>query len=146
MKLVLAGRLAWKYDSFIQDLKKYKYREDLIMLGYLNEDELVKITASAYAVVYPSLLEGFGVPVLEAMKSRVPVVTSSGSSMEEIAQGAALFADPKNFEDIADKMMLIYKDERLRKELIEKGTAIADQYSWKRTAELLWQSILKALN
>ena len=145
MKLVLAGRLAWKYDSFIQDLKKYKFREDVIMLGYLSEDELVKITGSAYAVIYPSLLEGFGVPVLEAMKSKVPVVTSSGSSMEEIAQDAALYADPKNFEDIAEKMMLIYKDERLRKELIEKGTAIADQYSWKRTAELLWQSILKAV-
>jgi glycosyltransferase involved in cell wall biosynthesis len=146
MKLVLAGRLAWKYDSFIQDLKKYKFKEDVIMLGYLSEDELVKITGSAYAVIYPSLLEGFGVPILEAMKSNVPVVTSSGSSMEEIAQDAALYADPKNFEDIADKMMLIYKDEKLRKELIEKGKVIANQYSWKRTAELLWQSILKAVN
>jgi len=146
MKLVLAGRLAWKYDSFIQDLKKYKFREDVIMLGYLSEDELVKITGSAYAVVYPSLLEGFGVPILEAMKSNVPVVTSAGSSMEEIAQDAALYADPKDFDDIADKMMLIYKDENLRKELIEKGKVIADQYSWQRTAELLWQSILKAVN
>jgi glycosyltransferase involved in cell wall biosynthesis len=146
MKLVLAGRLAWKYDSFIQNLKKYKFKEDVILLGYLSEEELVKITGSAYALVYPSLLEGFGVPVLEAMRCHVPVLTSSGSSMEEIAKDAALYADAKNFEDIADKMMLIYKDEKLRKELIEKGKIIADQYSWQRTAELLWQSILKAVN
>ena len=145
MKLVLAGRLAWKYDSFIQDLKKYKFREDVILLGYLSEDELVKITGSAYALVYPSLMEGFGVPVLEAMKCDVPVITSFGSSMQEIAGDAALYADAKNFEDIADKMMLIYKDEKLRKELIERGKIVADRYSWQRTAELLWQSILKAV-
>jgi len=146
MKLVLAGRLAWKYDSYIQNLKKYKFKEDVIMLGYLSEDELVKITGSAYALVYPSLLEGFGVPVLEAMKCHVPVITSSGSSMEEIAKDAALYADPESFEEIAAKMMLVYKDENLRKELIEKGKVIADQFSWKRTAELLWQSILKAVH
>jgi len=68
------------------------------------------------------------------------------SSMEEIAKDAALYADAKNFEDIAGKMMLIYKDEKLRKELIEKGKIIAARYSWQRTAELLWQSILKAVN
>ena len=145
IKLILAGRLAWKYEFFIQNLKKYKYREDVIMLGYLGEDELAKIIASSYALVYPSLLEGFGVPVLEAMKCNVPVITSSHSSMEEIAREAALYAAAENFEDIAENMMRIYKDENLRKELIEKGKIIAPQYSWQRTAELLWQSILRAV-
>ncbi len=145
IKLILAGRLAWKYDFFMQNLKKYKYRDEVIMLGYLCEDELVKIIASSYALLYPSLLEGFGVPVLEAMKCNVPVITSSHSSMEEIAKDAALYADAENFEDIAENMMRIYKDENLRKELIEKGKMIAPQYSWQRTAELLWQSILQAV-
>ncbi len=145
-KLVLAGRLAWKYNSFIQNLRNYKYRDEIIMLGYLSEDELVKITGSAYALVYPSLLEGFGVPVLEAMKCYVPVITSSHSSMQEIGKDAALYADANNFEDIAEKMMLLYKDENLRKKLIEKGKIIAGQYSWQRTAELLWQTILKAVD
>jgi len=80
------------------------------------------------------------------MKCHVPVLTSLNSSMEEIAKDAALYADAKNFEDIADKMMLIYKDEKLRKEIIEKGIAIAELYSWQRTADLLWQSILKAVD
>lgn len=145
MKLLLVGRLAWKYDSFIQSLKKYKYREDVILLGYIDEEELVKITASAYAIVYPSLFEGFGVPVLEAIKCNVPVITSSNSSMQEIAKDAALYADPKSFDDIAEKMMRIYKDENLRKELIEKGKQIAAGYTWPKTAELLWQSILKTV-
>lgn len=145
IKLILAGRLAWKYDFFMQNLKKYKYRDDVIMLGYLCEDELVKIIASSYALLYPSLLEGFGVPILEAMKCNVPVITSSHSSMEEIAKDAALYADAENFEDIAENMIRIYKDENLRKELIEKGKMIAPQYSWQRTAELLWQSILQAV-
>ena len=144
-RLVLAGRLAWKYNSFIDSLKNYKYRDDVILLGYIDEPELIKITGSAYALVYPSLFEGFGVPVLEAMQCHVPVITSSHSSMQEIAVDAALFAEANSFEDIAEKMMRIYKDENLRKELIEKGSMIAKQYSWNRTAELLWQSIRKAV-
>src|SRR5215470_5039545 len=144
-KLVLAGRLAWKYDSFMQSLKRYKYRDDVIMLGYLSEDDLVKVTSSAYALVYPSLLEGFGVPVIEAMKCYVPVITSLHSSMQEIAGNAALYAEASNPDDIADKMMLVYKDEKLRDELIRKGEAAAKQYSWQRTADLLWQCIQKAV-
>jgi glycosyltransferase involved in cell wall biosynthesis len=145
LKLVLVGRLAWKYDSFIHNLKKYKYRQDVLLPGYLTEDELAKMMAAAYALVYPSLFEGFGVPVLEAMKCHVPVITSSNSAMEEIAGDAALYADPKSFEDLAEKMMLIYKDENLRNTLIEKGKIVSLRYSWPRTAELLWESIQKAV-
>ena len=144
-KLVLAGRLAWKYDSFIHSLRNYKYRDDVVMLGYLHEDELVRVMASAYALVYPSLHEGFGVPVLEAMKCNVPVITSAHSPMQEIAEDGALYADANNPQDIAEKMMLIYKDENLRNSLIAKGKTIATHYSWQRTAELLWQSIQKTV-
>jgi glycosyltransferase involved in cell wall biosynthesis len=146
LKLVIAGRLAWKYDSFVRELKKYKYRHDVILLGYVEENELADIMASAYALVYVSLFEGFGIPVLEAMSSGVAVITSIHSSMQEVSKGAALYADPKNFEDIAEKMMLIYKDEKLREELIEKGRSAAVGYSWEKTGELLWQSIQKTVS
>lgn len=145
MKLVLAGRLAWKYESFSENLKSYKYRGDVILTGYVPEEELVKIIGSAYGLVYPSLLEGFGVPVLEAMQCDVPVITSSASSMQEIAGEAALYVAPDDHTDIADKMMLLYKDEKLRNELIRKGQLVAKQYRWDKTAALLWQSILKAV-
>ena len=146
MKLVLAGRLAWKYGSFLEKMKSYKYRNDVVLTGYLEENELVKLVGSAYALVYPSFLEGFGVPVLEAMQCNVPVITSTNSSMEEIAGDAALFVDPASFEDIAEKMMLVYKDEKLREELIRKGQLITPQFSWDKTAALLWQAILRAVD
>jgi glycosyltransferase involved in cell wall biosynthesis len=145
MKLVLAGRLAWKYNSFMESLKSYKYRSDVVVTGYLPEGELSNLTAAAYAMVYPSLWEGFGVPVLEAMRSEVPVITSSASAMQEIAGDAALYADPQHFHELADQMMKLYKDERLRNELIAKGKMIESQYTWDRTANLLWEAILKAV-
>lgn len=144
MKLVIAGRLAWKYDSFTENLKTYKYRDDVVMTGYVEESELEKLMGSSYALVYPSLFEGFGVPPLEAMQCHVPVITSAGTSMQETLKDAALYANPANHEDIADKMMMLYKDEMLRKNLIEKGKEAVKEYNWDRTADLLWQSIMKA--
>jgi glycosyltransferase involved in cell wall biosynthesis len=145
MKLMLVGRLGWKYGSFMDKLKTYKHLDDVVMLGYTEEQELVNIVSSAYALVYPSLLEGFGVPVLEAMQCETPVITSINSSMQEIANNAALYADPNSHEDIAEKMMRIYKDEDLQKELIEKGKIVSKEYSWHRTAELLWKCIEKTM-
>ncbi len=144
MKLVLAGRLAWKYTSFTKNLSSYKYRDDVILTGYLDEQELAILVGSAYALVYPSLHEGFGVPVLEAMQCAVPVITSYGSAMQEIGADAALYADPRDHFDIGEKMMLLYKDENLRKQLIGKGIKRAAEFSWDRTAALLWTTILKA--
>lgn len=145
MKLVLAGRLAWKYESFSKDLQTYKYREDVVLTGYLPEDELARLTASAYAMVYPSYFEGFGVPVLEAMQCQVPVITSAGSAMQEVAGDAALYADPEDYEDIAGKMILLYKDESGCRRLGAAGQQRATAYTWDRTASLLWQSVLQAI-
>jgi glycosyltransferase involved in cell wall biosynthesis len=140
-KLVLAGRVAWKNEAFINLLRSYKYRDDVILTGYVPETELVNLVGAAYAMVYPSYFEGFGVPVLEAIRSGIPPLTSAGSSMEEIAGDAALYFDPNDHADIAEKMMRIYKDEPLRNQLIENGKKIVDKYTWDKTAELLWKSI-----
>lgn len=143
MKLVLAGRLAWKNDAFLSLLKTYKYKDDVVLTGYLEETELARLTAAAYAAVYPSFFEGFGVPVLEAMCCGVPVLTSKDSAMQEISEGAALYFNPSNVDDIADKLMFIYKAEDERKALIERGKEIAPKYTWRRTADLLWNSLMK---
>ncbi len=145
MHLVIAGRLAWKHEEFTELLRTYKYREEVNLLGYVEQSKLIKITAGAYAMVYPSLFEGFGVPLIEAMRCKVPVLTSNVSAMPEIAGDAALYFDPQNYADIADKMMLIFKDEQTRQELIKKGVIQAARYSWDRTAELLWNCILKSV-
>jgi glycosyltransferase involved in cell wall biosynthesis len=145
MRLIVIGRLAWQYADLIEKLKTYKYREDVVMLNYVSDEQLAKITASAYALVYPSFFEGFGLPILEAMQSATPVICSNTSSMPETAADAALLADPNSPEDIAKQMLAIYKDETLRDELVQKGKLRAADFSWDITANLVWNSILKTI-
>lgn len=142
-KLVLAGRLAWKNEAFQSLLKTYKYKDDVVLTGYLPESELTGLMAAAYAFVYPSLFEGFGVPVLEAMRCGVPVLTSKSSAMTEISAGNALYFDPANVDDIAYQLMFIYKNEGERATLIKKGKEIAAAFTWQRTAHLLWDCLVK---
>ena len=144
MKLVIAGRFAWKTDDLKEKLKTYKYRDDVVLTGYLTREVLSRLTASAYALVYPSLFEGFGLPPLEAMRSGVPALVSDIPALREISGPAALSFDPKDPEDMAAKMMMIYKDEVLRSELVAKGIEHCGQYTWDKTAELVWQSLLEA--
>jgi glycosyltransferase involved in cell wall biosynthesis len=143
MKLVISGRVAWKSEEFLQLMKAYKYKAEVVLTGYLPEKELALVMASAYALVYPSVFEGFGVPVVEAMKSRVPVLTSENTAMQEAGGDAALYFDPADHSDIADKMMTIYKDENLRFQMIEKGCKAAEKFSWEQSAEQLWTIIEK---
>lgn len=143
-KLVLAGRMAWRSGKFEQLLSTYKYRNDVVLAGYVTLGTLVQLTGAAYALVYPSLYEGFGVPVLEAMQSDVPVITSSGTSMQEIAGEAALYADPADPASLAEQLNRIYIDEAMRRRLIEQGSRVVGRYTWEDTAERLWSSICKA--
>ena len=115
------------------------------MLNYVSDEQLAKITASAYALVYPSLFEGFGLPILEAMQAGTPVICSNTSSMPEAAGDAALFADPNSPDSIAKLMLAVYKDESLRDELVQKGKLRAAEFSWDKTAELVWNAILKTI-
>jgi glycosyltransferase involved in cell wall biosynthesis len=145
MKLLIVGRLAWQYSDIIEKLKSYKYREDVVMLNYVSDHALMQLTASAYALVYPSFFEGFGLPILEAMQSGVPVITSNTSSMPEIAGDAALFASPDDPDAIAKQLLLIYKDESAREKLIEAGKLRAAGFSWEATANKFWEAILKTV-
>lgn len=141
MKLLVAGKLAWKYQDVLEKLKTYKYRDEVILLDYIPERELAKVTAAAYALIYPSYFEGFGVPIIEAMQCGVPVACSNTSSMPEVAEDAALYFDPNNEAEIAEQMMMLYKNEQLRSNLIEKGFAQAAKYNWNESAKQLWQLI-----
>lgn len=137
MKLVLAGRMAWGTDEFTTLLKTYKYREDVVVTGYLPDHDLREIMASAYALVYPSHWEGFGLPVLEAMQSGIPVITSSNSSMPEVGGDAAIYCDPGDHEAWGKAMGLIFKDENHRAEMINRGIERATHFSWAGSAKKL---------
>jgi len=142
MKLLVAGRLAWQYDEVTKKLKTYKYRDDVVLLGYLPDEQLARVTAAAYAMVYPSFFEGFGLPVIEAMQCEVPVITSNTGSMPETGGEAALYADPNDPDAIAKQMLRIYKDETLRGRLITEGKIQAAKFNWNKAAEQLWQIIV----
>jgi len=141
MKLVFAGRLAWKTDEFTKLLSTFKFRNDVILTGYLDKNELAKLVASAYALVYPSFFEGFAVPPLEALQCGVPALVSNNSAMPEVGGDAYLYIDPENPDDIAEKLMLIYKDEALRSRLIENGEKRLQLFSWDESAKKMWSCI-----
>ena len=143
MKLVLAGTISKNYQSFKEVLTSYKYKNDVVLLENAGVNELVKITGSALCVINPSQQQGFMSSIIEAMRCDVPVLMDENSSMKEIVQEAALYFDANNFKDIADKMMLIYKDEKLQQRLVQKSKPVSEKYSWDITAGLLWKSILK---
>lgn len=100
------------------------------------------MTAAAYAMVYPSYFEGFGLPIIEAMQSEVPVITSDTSSMPETGGDAALYAGPSDPDAIAKQMLNLYRDESLRARLITAGKEQAARFSWDAAAAQLWEVIL----
>ncbi|HUR67424.1 MAG TPA: glycosyltransferase family 1 protein [Chitinophagaceae bacterium] len=145
MKLVLAGDISRNYRSFINDLKTYKYRDDVLMIENVPATEMARLMGAAYALICPSAPESLATALLDAMRCGVPVIALRGSLAEEITKGAALYSEGDDHIAIADAMMRLYKDETLRKELIQKGSAAINGYSWDKTAEQLWHIILKAI-
>jgi glycosyltransferase involved in cell wall biosynthesis len=103
-------------------------------LGHVDADELARLYANATALVFPSLYEGFGLPVVEAMARRTPVIASNVSSIPEIAQDAALLVDPNDTAAIGDAMRRVAADAALRADLVERGSQVAARFTWEATA------------
>ena len=145
IQLVLTGQKRW-WTSEMEDVyQKMTFKDEVIFTGRVSEDDLLKITASAFAVTYVSYFEGFGIPLLEAMKCNVPLITSNITSMPEIAGDAALFCDPFSVDSIRDAMIRMYNDDELRFSLIEKGKQRQSFFSWDKTADDLWKCIEKTI-
>jgi len=145
MKLVVVGDKKWWAGEIEDTYLAMHYREDVVMLGRQQIDTLSALTAAATAMVYASLFEGFGQPIVDAFNAHTAVITSDVSSMPEIAGGAALLVNPYSVEEIAHAMEQLCLDENLRNTLIEKGIARKGIYTWNHTAELLWQTVEKCL-
>lgn len=145
-KLIIAGRKAWDTDEAMKTYERMKYKHDVIFLGHLRLNELAQVLASATALTYVSLFEGFGIPIVEAMNAGVPVITSNVSSMPEVAGDATLIVNPFSVEEIENAMMKMATDESLRKNLIEKGNMQKQKFSWDLTAERLYDCVIKSIN
>ncbi len=140
-KLLIGGRFAWQNSDIKAAYDQSAFQNDIHFLGYVSDEELPRITASALALTYVSLFEGFGVPIIEAMQAGVPVMTSSVSSMPEVAGNAALLVDPKKVDEIAEGLQRLAEDAALRTELSSKGLRRAATYTWEHTADVIEQVI-----
>jgi len=144
-KLVLAGSLLWQKTDIEDSYINSQYKDDIIFTGRLSDADLQKVLGAAYALSFVPIFEGFGLPIVEAFQSGVPVICSNVTSMPEVAGDAALMVDPFNIDSIANGMNKLADNNELRNELIDKGHQQKMLFSWSRTAELLWDCIQKAV-
>ena len=134
MELVIVGKRGWLYEEILAAPQKYEVEEKVKFLDSVTDEDLPYFYQNAICFVLPSLYEGFGLPVLEAMKYGCPTVISNVSSLPEAGGEAALYVDPENADDIKKKLELIINDEELRKELTRKGHEQVKKFSWEKTA------------
>ncbi len=133
--IVLAGWKGWGEKPWREKAREAGLDKQIYAPGYIDEESLACLYSGALALVYPSLYEGFGLPVLEAMSCGCPVICSNVASLPEVAGDAALLIDPSDAEDLANAMDMLVGDSLLRSELIKKGLQRAEFFNWQKTAE-----------
>ena len=143
VKLLLAGRLAWNTEAVSEAVAQSPFRSDIHLLGYVPEAELPGLLGAALALTYVSLSEGFGLPLVEAMQSDVPVLAADATALPEVAGDAALLVNPLSEEEIAAALLRLWQDEALRHELIARGRARREAFSWDQAAEQIYQLLLQ---
>lgn len=134
-QLVLVGYKGWLYNEFFEAVKSRGLQNSVVFTGYLPSADLPKFYAAASVFVYPSIYEGFGLPLLEAFAAGVPVITSNNSSLAEIAGSAAKLIDPYDTEGMSQAIESVLTDPDMARELALKGRARASDFSWDKCAE-----------
>jgi glycosyltransferase involved in cell wall biosynthesis len=134
-QLVIVGRKLWLTGEIFAEAQKQRWAEDVILTGYVADEDLPALYRSAAAFVYPSVFEGFGLPPLEAMACGTPVVTGDNSSLPEVAGDAALMVDPYDEQSLARALLEVVNDDSLRARLRERGIAQAGKFTWREAAE-----------
>ncbi|MCX7552953.1 glycosyltransferase family 1 protein [Marinicella sp. S1101] len=139
-KLAIVGHKAWMSDSQLVGLKSYLKKKEYVMLDYVTEEELAMLYSNAFCMVFPSLYEGFGLPVLEAMQNNCPVICSNVSSLPEVGGDAALYVDPYKFTDIREQLDKLIENPDLRLEMIKKGQQRVEFFSPENYAKRLQEA------
>jgi glycosyltransferase involved in cell wall biosynthesis len=137
LRLVVAGPDGWGFEAFTDAVAAAQHRDRIVRLGYVEDAQRRDLLAGATALAYPSLYEGFGHPPLEAMGAGVPVVAARAGALPEVLGDAAVLTDPLDVDGLADAIEQVVSDEDLRTELVDRGLARVDRYSWSRAADEL---------
>ncbi|WP_198851507.1 glycosyltransferase family 1 protein [Alicyclobacillus sp. SO9] len=138
-KLVIVGRKGWMDSLSIPE----NCREAIVFTGFVSNEELVELYSFAHLFVMPSLYEGFGIPLLEAMSCGVPVLAAATSSLPEVGGDACLYADPLSVTDMARKMSQLLTDETLCRAFRAKGLKRVEEFDWKRSVQKTWDKIVQ---
>ncbi len=133
-KLVLVGKKGWLYENIFDEVRNLKISNSVIITGYLLDSEVTELYKYAYCYVLPSLYEGFGIPLLEAMSQDCPVISSFSSSLPEVGGEACIYFDPENVNGLVDDLFSL-ENSTLRRELIKKGRERIKLFSWEKCAE-----------
>ncbi len=144
-QLLIVGGSMYKTGELLAYQQQLSFGSSIHFLGRLPDAELNRVLGAALALVFVPFFEGFGIPVIEAMQCRVPVIASNVTSVPEVTGDAALLVDPADTAAISTAMHQLETDEQLRESLIKKGTERKELFTWERTAQLLWQSIMRCL-
>lgn len=135
LNLVIVGKKGWLYEEILQAPQQFGVEKQVLFLEFVPDTDLSELYKNALCFVLPSLYEGFGLPILEAMHYGCPVITSNVSSLPEAGGDAAIYVDPLSANDIAAKLVSVVSNRTLRDEMIKKGREQVKKFSWEKTAK-----------
>lgn len=144
-RLVLAGSAGYGAEAILQRIADSPARQRIELTGYVDDRRLRELYRTSRILAFPSLDEGFGIPLLEAMAHGLPVLTSNGSALREVGEGAALLVDPRKTEEIRAGLQELASNEELRRKLRDAGLARARSYTWEEAAQKTWQAYTELL-
>jgi len=145
-QLIITGEKKGTYNNLLKKASKNNLTDDIVFTGFIPEKEMPMVINAASLFVFPSLYEGFGIPLLEAMACGTPILASNVSSIPEVVGGAALLFDPYNVNEIASAICRMITDEQLRKQLAQRGFGRIKKYSWKNSAKEILRAFKEVCN
>ena len=145
-KLIIIGDQLFRFCPAKKTHSSMQFKDDVIFSGKLLRAEIKLILASSRALIFVPYFEGFGIPILEAFRCDVPVVSGDRTSLPEVGGDAAFYVNPFSIESIASGMEEVDSNSVLRQELIRKARIQLEKFSWEKSAALLWKTIEKTLS
>ncbi|MBI4450058.1 glycosyltransferase family 4 protein, partial [Candidatus Uhrbacteria bacterium] len=138
LRLVLAGPPGYGHVEVRSAIERSPFRDRVITPGWVDDGQHDQLLRRAAVFLFPTLGEGFGLPILEAMAAGVPVITSRGGAHEEVSGGAAVLVDPLDPRSIADATERVLNDQHFHDDLVRRGQQRAAEFTWQRTAQQTW--------